>query len=90
VKIVKTNFNGAVFLHSLRASYSPIQCCQCGTKCNLTFTSRGLISLLIVAPIMVLNVWSLSLSYTIVAMIMFGVLLTLALPFVVKYSTAVE
>ncbi|KOO51528.1 TIGR04104 family putative zinc finger protein [Viridibacillus arvi] len=88
----KFQFNWSKIFKSIWAAYRPIQCSQCGTKHRITFTSRTLISLLTIPPMMIfgsslLNKWSLSISYTVLIMIIYGVLLSVVFPYLVKYSS---
>jgi CXXC-20-CXXC protein len=89
----KSQFNRSKIFKSLWVvAYRPIQCSRCGTKHMITFSSRILISLLTIPPMMLfgyflLNKWSLSISFTVLIMIIFGVLLSMVFPYLVKYSS---
>lgn len=72
--------------------YRPIQCKQCNTPHRITFASRIILSLLVVAPVWVFGFMkptqlSLSTSNTVSIMILYFILISLCFPLIVKYNS---
>ncbi|MFJ5770113.1 TIGR04104 family putative zinc finger protein [Psychrobacillus sp. NPDC093180] len=91
-EICKSQFKWSKIYKSLCAAYRPIQCSQCELNHRITFSSRILLALLTVLPIMIfgsyfLNKWSLSISYIALIMIIYGMFLSVFFPYLVKYSS---
>ena len=76
---------------SLWLGYKPVICEKCNTEHSIAFSSRILVSFLIVAPMVLFghflsNYFHLNIFITILFMILISIFFSLFLPFMVKYS----
>ena len=82
-------FKWTEIYRSLWLVYRPIRCNKCGTKHKIVFSSRILLSFLSVVPMVVFDLFvsKFTIFFTIMINIIFIVLLSLFLPFFVKYTS---
>lgn len=78
-------------IKSLWLGYKPINCEKCNTEHKISFSSRGLVSFLTVAPmvsfgIISSNYFQLNIFATIIIMISISIFFSLFLPYMVKYN----
>ena len=76
---------------SLCLAYKPIQCSQCGTRHRIATSSRVLVSLLTVPPLIIFGFYissnfSLTSFYIAALMITLGVIISVFLPFLLRYD----
>lgn len=76
---------------SLWLAYRPIKCRECGTVHKILLSSRLVIALITVLPMMVIgvllqNVFVTPIFYTLVLIALYGTLFSLIHPYVVKYT----
>ena len=76
---------------SLWLGYKPVYCEKCNNEHKIFFSSRILVSLLIVAPMVFFgnflsNYIHLNIYITILFMILLSIIISLFLPFMVKYN----
>jgi CXXC-20-CXXC protein len=76
---------------SLWLGYKPIICEKCNTEYKISFSSRGLVSIFIVAPMVffgtfLFNYFHLNNFLTILFLISISIFFSLFLPFMVKYN----
>ena len=88
----KSQFNWSIIFKSLWAAYRPIHCSYCNAEHRITLSSRMLMSLLTILPMIIfgsflLNNWSLTIPYAVLIMIMYGMFLSVFFPYLVKYSS---
>lgn len=88
----KSQFNWGQIMKSLWGSYRPIQCRKCTTKHQLTIVSRMLVVFFMYISLMLLGFfllykWSISIRYTAFIMIVYGMILSLFLPYFVTYRS---
>ncbi|WP_084543982.1 TIGR04104 family putative zinc finger protein [Paenisporosarcina indica] len=87
----KKRFKWSQILKSLILSYRPISCNHCGTKYKITYSSRYLPALLIFLPILVLLTphaknQSFTIPFFITVALIYSLLITMILPFLMKYD----
>ncbi|WP_035725596.1 TIGR04104 family putative zinc finger protein [Gracilibacillus boraciitolerans] len=92
--VCKHQFGWKIIYRSLWFSFRTIQCSECGTKHDVASRSRH-ISMLLLIPMLLLG-WVLNnfISFNPVSMVvglvlilLFGVVISLFLPYLVKYSS---
>ncbi|WP_216831412.1 TIGR04104 family putative zinc finger protein [Alkalihalobacterium elongatum] len=76
---------------SLWLGYKPVICEKCNTAHKLSFSSRNLVSFLIVVPmvffgVLLLNYFHLNIFAAIILMISISLFISLFLPYLVKYN----
>ncbi|BCB03573.1 TIGR04104 family putative zinc finger protein [Bacillus sp. KH172YL63] len=85
------SFQWKEILFSIWGSYKPIECKQCGKKHTISFTSKFFVSFLIIVPAVLFGLVlapekGLSKPVTFAIIVSMAFLISLALPFFVKYE----
>ncbi len=87
----KNQFQWKELLFSIWSSYKPIQCKQCGKRHTINFASKFFVSLLIILPAVVFGLLiapeqGLSKPVTFGFIVLLAFVISLILPFFVKYE----
>ena len=88
----KSQFQWKDILFSIWKSYKPIECSQCGRKHTITFGSKYLVIFLIIIPSVIFGLiispnLGLSKPVTFGIIVVLAFLISLILPFFVKYES---
>ncbi|MCA1062547.1 hypothetical protein LS684_21470 (plasmid) [Cytobacillus spongiae] len=89
--VCKNQFQWKELLFSIWRSYKPIECSQCGKKHTINFASKFFVSFLIIIPAVVFGLLfapelGLSKPLTFSLIIVMAFVISLILPFFVKYE----
>ncbi|MCA1053678.1 hypothetical protein LCM10_01670 [Rossellomorea aquimaris] len=90
-QMCKNAFGWKELLFSIWGSYKPIECKKCGKKHTINFASKYVVSLLIIFPSVFFGLvfapdWGLSKPITFGLIVFIAFLISLVLPFFVKYE----
>jgi CXXC-20-CXXC protein len=89
--VCKRKFGWKELLISIWSSYKPVDCRECGKKHTISFTSKFLVSFLIIIPAVIFGLliapdMGLSKPVTFGIIVMMAFFISLILPFFVKYE----
>ncbi|MGG1630742.1 TIGR04104 family putative zinc finger protein [Rossellomorea sp. NRS-1567] len=89
--VCKNQFQWKELLFSIWRSYKPIECSQCGKKHTINFTSKFIVSFLIIVPAVVFGLLiapeqGLSKPLTFGVIVLLAMVISLFLPLFVKYE----
>ncbi|MEL3973481.1 TIGR04104 family putative zinc finger protein [Rossellomorea oryzaecorticis] len=89
--VCKSKFRWKEILFSIWSSYKPVVCRNCGKKHTISFSSKFFVSFLIVVPAVIFGLvmapdMGLSKPVTFGIIVMIAFIISLLLPFFVKYE----